>query len=33
MPFLFVATVMYFVMSRYYPADSASVSDEVLAEK
>jgi MFS family permease len=33
MPFLFVATVMYFVMSRYYPADSASVNDDVLAEK
>lgn len=33
MPGLFIATIMYFVMSRYYPADSANVSDEVLAEK
>jgi hypothetical protein len=24
---------MYFVMSRYYPADSANISDEVFAEK
>ena len=33
MPVALVATIMYFVMSRYYPADSASINDEVLAEK
>jgi MFS family permease len=32
-PVLFLATIMYFVMSRYYPADSANISDEVFAEK
>jgi MFS family permease len=33
MPMALVATIMYFVMSRYYPADSANISDEVFAEK
>ncbi len=33
MPAAFIATIMYFVMSRYYPADSANISDDVLAEK
>jgi MFS family permease len=33
MPVALIATIMYFVMSRYYPADSASVNDDVLAEK
>jgi len=33
MPVAFVATIMYLVMSRYYPADSANISDDVLAEK
>ncbi len=32
-PVTFVATIMYFVMSRFYPADSANISDEVFAEK
>jgi MFS family permease len=33
MPVALLSAIMYFVMSRYYPADSANVSDEVLAEK
>ena len=33
MPAAFIATIMYFVMSRYYPADSANINDDVLAEK
>jgi MFS family permease len=33
MPMALVATLMYFFMSRYYPADSANISDEVFAEK
>jgi MFS family permease len=33
MPMAFVATIMYFLVSRYYPADSANISDEVFAEK
>jgi MFS family permease len=33
MPVAFLSAIMYFVMSRYYPADSANISDEVLAEK
>ncbi len=33
MPMAFIATIMYLVMSRYYPADSANISDDVLAEK
>jgi len=33
MPVAFVATIMYFVMSRFYPADSAHISDEVFSEK
>lgn len=33
MPVALIATVMYFVMSRYYPSDSANISDEVFAEK
>jgi MFS family permease len=33
MPVALIATIMYYVMSRYYPADSASVNDDVLAEK
>jgi len=32
-PVTFIATIMYFVMSRFYPADSANISDEVYAEK
>jgi MFS family permease len=32
-PVALIATIMYFVMSRYYPADSANISDEVFAEK
>ena len=32
-PVTFIATIMYFVMSRFYPADSANISDEVFAEK
>lgn len=33
MPVGLLAAIMYFVMSRYYPADSANISDDVLAEK
>jgi MFS family permease len=33
MPVALIATIMYFMMSRYYPADSANISDEVYAEK
>jgi len=33
MPAAFIATIMYFVMSRYYPADSANINDDVMAEK
>ena len=33
MPVAFLAALMYFIMSRYYPADSANISDEVFAEK
>jgi hypothetical protein len=33
MPVALLSAIMYFVMSRYYPADSANVNDEVLAER
>jgi hypothetical protein len=33
MPMALIATLMYFVMSRFYPADSANINDEVFAEK
>jgi MFS family permease len=33
MPMLFLSTIMYFIMSRFYPADSANINDEVFAEK
>ena len=33
MPVSFLSTIMYLVVSRFYPADSANISDEVLAEK
>lgn len=33
MPLSFLATIMYIVVARFYPADSANISDEVMAEK
>jgi MFS family permease len=33
MPVSFLATIMYLVVSKYYPADSAHINDDVLAEK
>jgi len=33
MPVVFMSTIIYLVMSRSYPADSASISDDVLAER
>jgi MFS family permease len=33
MPISFLALIMYIIVARFYPADSANISDEVLAEE